>query len=577
MKNTIFPPLTTEFAEKMDKSCPWNIYPRPQLKRDSFICLNGEWELEISESKEIPTAFSKRILVPFPIESQLSGIGRQLSKKERLYYRRVFTLPEGFLKDKLLLRFGAVDRLARIYINGKFAGVHNCGYLPFYADITNLITEGENEIIVEVKDDISHVYPYGKQKRKRGGMWYTPVSGIWQTVWLESVPENYIESVRFTPTLDSVKIDVFSNAKQKKITLLDSGESYDFYGNTITVTPKSIINWTPENPYLYRIKIETENDSVESYFALREISSKRIGENMRLCLNGEPYLFNGLLDQGYFPDGLFLPATPEGYEKDILLAKSLGFNTLRKHIKIEPEIFYYLCDKLGIAVFQDMVNNSGYSFIRDTVLPSLGFKRKNDKKAHSSIDTREAFIECMTATANLLYNHPSVVYYTIFNEGWGQFDSDELYEMLSSRDKTRIIDSTSGWFAQRKSDVDSYHVYFKKPILKPSYNRPLVLSEFGGFSHRVDGHLFGQKNYGYSKYDSREDFENAVAELYESDVMSLVKNDISALIYTQLSDIEDETNGFVTYDRRVLKVSTERMSAIAKKLADAARPEEESN
>ena len=546
----------------MNKDCPWNVYPRPQLKRDSFLCLNGLWDFEITRSKEIPTEFTKKILVPFPVESELSGIGKRVKKKDKLFYRRTFKVPRGFAQDKLLLRFGAIDRFAKIYFNGEPMGVHNCGYTPFFVDITDYIRKGENELIVEVVDDLSKSYPYGKQKNRRGGMWYTPVSGIWQTVWLESVPENYIENIRIHTSDENAEIQVFSKAKHKKLTLIDSGEVFEFTDDFITVTPKEIINWTPENPYLYRFRLETENDSVESYFALRRISRERVGGLSRLCLNGKPYLFNGLLDQGYFPDGIFLPATPEGYEYDIKLAKSLGFNTLRKHIKVEPPIFYYLCDKLGIAVFQDMVNNGSYSFLRDTALPTIGLKHKSDKNSHSNPESREAFIECMTATANMLFNYPSVVYYTIFNEGWGQFEADAMYERLKSIDSSRIIDSTSGWFHQKKSDVNSYHVYFKKPILESDGTKPLVLSEFGGFSHRVTGHLFGPKNYGYSKHETREDFENALYSLYENDVTPLVENGISALIYTQISDVEDETNGLVTYDRKELKVDAKRLKKI---------------
>ena len=566
MKKKIYPTLTTPFSEKMDKDIPWNVYPRPQLKRNSFICLNGLWDFTITKSDKIPENFTEKILVPFPVESKLSGIERRVNKNDRLFYRRTFSLPEGFIADRLLLRFGAIDRFAKIYVNGNAMGVHDCGYTPFFVDVTEAVKDGENEIIVEVRDELSKLYPYGKQKRNRGGMWYTPVSGIWQTVWLESVPEGYVENIRIKPSLESVDIQLFTKSKVKKITLLDSGEVFEFRENFITISPKEVKNWTPENPYLYRFKLETESDTVESYFALRTVTKERVNGIPRLCLNGKPYLFNGLLDQGYFPDGLFLPATPEGYENDIKFAKSLGYNTLRKHIKTEPAIFYYLCDTLGIAVFQDMVNNGRYSFLCDTALPTIGFKRKRDKNRHKNPESREAFIDCMTATANMLYNYPSVVYYTIFNEGWGQFNSDEMYEKLKAQDPSRIIDSTSGWFAQSKSDVASHHVYFKKPALLQDPTRPLVLSEFGGFSYRVEGHLFGAKNYGYSKYKIEREFEKSVFSLYENDVKQLVKNGISALIYTQISDIEDETNGLITYDRRHVKVDTPRMKKILNEL-----------
>lgn len=559
--------LSTVYSERMDTSCPWNEYPRPILKRDSFICLNGEWNFAYSESE--PIDYSEKILVPFPPESALSGINRGHGNKEKLYYKRDFSIPTGFNKGRIILHFGAVDQTCEVFINDKKIGENAGGYLPFSFDITDWISNGKNQLKVIAEDTLSHVYPYGKQKKKRGGMWYTPVSGIWQTVWLESVPEQAIESIKITPKAESVRIEVETEAKYKRITLIDSNEVYEFNENEITLTPKNPKHWTPENPYLYRFKIETEHDTVESYFALREISIKKINGVSRLCLNGTPYLFNGLLDQGYFPDGLFLPATIEGFEDDIKTAKLLGFNMLRKHIKVEPEIFYYLCDKLGIAVFQDMVNNSDYSFVRDTALPTIGLKRLRDKYLHKKKASRDFFKNHMQATINHLYNYPSVLYYTVFNEGWGQFSADTLYKEAKKQDSTRIIDATSGWFFQKKSDVDSHHIYFKKLKVKINPDRPAVISEFGGYSYRCDGHLYGKDNYGYKFFKTPEDFENAVADLYLNEVLPLIKNGVSALVYTQISDIEDETNGFITYDRRIIKVSPEHMKNISNILKES--------
>lgn len=561
-----FEKLTTAYEKRMDKSCPWNEYPRPQLKRDSFFCLNGEWDFAITKEGRPPKIYNEKILVPFPPESRLSGIERRVTKDDRLYYRRKFTLPDGFMKDRLLLRFGAVDRLCKIEINGKPAGAHNDGYLPFFSDITELVTDGENEIVVSVTDDLSPIYPYGKQKNKRGGMWYTPVSGIWQTVWLESVPKNYIRSIRLDPTVTDVKITIDCDSTHKKITLTDSGEVFEFDSSVTVIKPENPHVWSPEDPFLYRFRIETENDTVESYFALREVGTVYQNGVARLSLNGKPYLFNGLLDQGYYPDGIFLPATKEGYEDDIKLAKRLGFNTLRKHIKLEPAIFYYLCDLYGICVFQDIINNGRYSFIRDTALPTIGFKRRSDTLLHKNEKSRKAFLSCMTGTVNTLYNYPSVVYYTIFNEGWGQFSADTVYRKLTSLDNSRIVDATSGWFWQNKSQVDSYHVYFKDLSVNCDTPRPVVISEFGGYSHRVQGHLFGKKNYGYKRFQSREDFEKAVLELYQNQALPLVEKCVSALIYTQISDVEDETNGFVTYDRKFLKIDDEKLREIAEKM-----------
>lgn len=544
---------------------PWCVYPRPQLRRNSFICLNGEWDFAFS-GESAPDDYADKIIVPYPPESKLSGICRSAKKGEYLHYRRTFTLPEGFIRDRVFIRFGAVDRLATVSINGKIVGSHNDGYLPFYADITDCLAEGENEVYVRVFDDLSPIYPYGKQRKNRGGMWYTPTSGIWQTVWLESVPENYIERLKITPNTKEVKIEVFGGEGIKKLTLKESGMIYEFSGDTIVIRPESPILWSPESPYLYEFTLSTENDEIESYFALREVGICDTGRGKCLSLNGKPYLFNGLLDQGYFDDGIFTPKDISAYEKDILTAKSLGFNMLRKHIKLEPAVFYYLCDKLGMAVFQDMVNNSKYSFLRDTALPTIGFKRLSDKNRHKGKHSREAFKSLMLGITSTLYNYPSVVYYTIFNEGWGQFSADETYELMKSKDSTRVIDATSGWFWQKKSDVYSHHVYFKSLIANNPKDRPTVISEFGGYSLRVAGHLFGDKNYGYSTLKSKEEFFDKLSALYLNEVLPLANDGASAFVYTQISDVEDETNGFMTYDREVLKVDADKTKGIMDKV-----------
>jgi beta-galactosidase/beta-glucuronidase len=556
--------LTTSYSEEMDVKNPWNEYPRPSFVRDSFLSLNGEWDFAYSKNE--PKTYKEKVLVPFPPESRLSGINRGHTDDEALYYKRTFSLPDGFKKARTLLHFGAVDQICEVFLNGKRLGAHEGGYIPFYFDVTDSLKDSENELKVIVKDTLSKLYPYGKQKKNRGGMWYTPVSGIWQTVWLESMPEKAIKAIKITPSLTNAKISVTSDAEEITLTLKESGETFRAQNGTITVIPKNPVLWTPEKPHLYYFTLETDTDKIESYFALREIGTKKVGDITRLTLNGKPYLFNGLLDQGYFPDGIFLPATSEGYRNDILTAKALGFNMLRKHIKIEPQIFYYLCDKLGMIVFQDMINNSSYSFIRDTALPTIGMKRLSDKHLHKNPVSRKIFKQQMKETISLLYNHPSIVYYTIFNEGWGQFTADEIYRDAKAQDGTRIYDATSGWFWQKESDVDSHHIYFKKLKLKINPNRPAVISEFGGYSHRCEGHLFGEKNYGYKSFDSVEEFENSIASLYENEALPLVKNGVSALIYTQISDVEDETNGFLTYDRRIVKTDVKRFSDIAKKL-----------
>ncbi|MDO5449186.1 MAG: glycoside hydrolase family 2 TIM barrel-domain containing protein, partial [Clostridia bacterium] len=314
--------------------------------------------------------------------------------------------------------------------------------------------------------------------------------------------------------------------------------------------------WSPEDPYLYDFTIRSGNDEVKSYFALRTLGIADVDGHKKLCLNGEPYFFNGLLDQGYWHDGIYTPHSYKCYEEDILAMKKLGFNTLRKHIKIEPERFYYDCDRLGMIVFQDMVNNGDYSFIKDSALPTIGLKKFTDVDMSSNPESRGMFLGHMEETVKHLYNHPSICYWTIFNEGWGQFCADSCYDKLRELDQTRFIDSTSGWFKQNKSDVDSYHVYFK-PVDIAAGARPMVLSEFGGYSCQIDEHSFNNgKPYGYKKCQSPAELLSGMVDLYENQVLPLIEKGLSAAIYTQLSDIEDEVNGLVTYDRAYNKIET---------------------
>lgn len=566
MSESKYTSLTTEYIEEMDRKMPWAIYPRPSMVRDSYICLNGEWDFSVNASDERGD-FNEKILVPFPPESPASGIERNLPDGSVLHYRRSFSLTEGFNKGRVIIHFGAVDNICDVYVNGSHAVSHDGGYLPFKADITELLQDGENEIYVKVKDDLSGLYPYGKQKKDRGGMWYTPISGIWQTVWLESVPEKYIKSIKVTPTVNNVKIEIKGGALKKKLTLKDGGE-YEFEGKEITISPVDKHLWTPEDPHLYHFTVESGEDKIESYFALREIGIKNVKGIPRLTLNGKPYLFNGLLDQGYYPDGIFLPATYHGYEDDIIKTKKMGFNMLRKHIKIEPEIFYNLCDTYGIVVFQDMVNNSDYSWFIDTALPTVGFKRLPILFRHKDKKTQDIFIRDMHGTIDHLHFFPSVMYYTIFNEGWGQFSADKMYDEAKKHDPSRIYDSTSGWFWRKRSDVDSRHVYFKKVKIGRLGKKPIVISEFGGYAHRVEGHLFGEGNYGYNTYESREEFENVFDKLYLEEIKPLISKGICALVYTQVSDVEDETNGLITYDRRIVKLHKSRTREIMKQLYD---------
>ena len=557
--------LTTLQGEALlqSREVPWSVYPRPQMRRNSYVNLNGAWELEVAET-------SYEIRVPFCPESLLSGVSQHFAEGEPLIYRKNFILPTDFRKDRVLLHFGAVDQICDIYVNQKHLFHHVGGYHAFTVDITDAL-QNENLLEVRVIDDLRDLsQPYGKQvlPQKRGGMWYTPVSGIWQTVWLESVPTEYMESVSIENRGYSVKISI--SPKLSGTISVDGLGYFPLVDGAVTITPADPRLWSPEDPYLYRFIVETAEDRVQSYFAIRSLEIKKVGGYQRLCLNGKPYFFHGLLDQGYWPDGLFTPAAPECYRDDILAMKKLGFNMLRKHIKIEPEEFYYQCDKLGMVVFQDMVNNGDYSFFRDTALPTVGLQTLPDKNLHRDAKTRQEFLRQMELTVRQLQNHPSICCWTIFNEGWGQFDSDNVYDRFRQLDDTRFIDSTSGWFRRKKTDVDSRHVYFRKVKLKGDKKKPLVLSEFGGKTYRAEGHVFNpDKSYGYGGCDSLQALQTAVKALYMDEVLPCVQKGLCAAVYTQVSDVEDEINGLLTYDREVEKLTPEVMLPVAKALQEA--------
>ena len=545
---------------------PWNIYPRPQLKRNSFICLNGEWEFASTRSNSIPNVFEEKITVPFVPQSRLSGICRQPDRDDILYYRKRFKATDLNNNECLILHFGAVDTHAEVFLNGESVVVHSGGYLPFSIDITDRLND-ENELIVKVIDTLDHDYPYGKQRYDRGGMWYTPISGIWQTVWMEVVPKNYIRGIKTDVSLSEATIIVDTDAKNISAELIDDTGNIVINGASLKVYPDHIRNWSPEDPYLYKLRITADNDSVETYFALRILEIKDVDGIQRMCLNGSPYFFHGLLDQGYFDDAIFLPKTPSGFTYDIETMKSLGFNTLRKHIKVEPECFYYDCDRLGMVVFQDFVNNSDYSFFRDTALPTIGIKRISDKRLPRTQKAKEIFEAHSKATVEHLYNHPSICLWTVFNEGWGQFDADRMFAMTKEWDKSRFIDATSGWFWQNDSDLDSHHIYFKKVRLPKHSSRPVFLSEFGGYSYGISGHLFDEKKaYGYKTFKDADSFRKAFIGLYEEQVIPNVKKGLCASIYTQVSDVEEEINGIMTYDRQIVKLSPTDTLQIAEKL-----------
>jgi len=548
--------LMTAAGEQLPSGAAvWQQHPNPMLRREKWMNLNGEWILN-----GLP------IRVPFPPQSALSGYAGSVG--DVFHYEKQFILPEGFSGGRVILHFGAVDQIAEVRLNKTFIGKHAGGYLPFSFDVTDALLPGQNLLEVDAEDTLSHDYPYGKQTRKRGGMWYTPVSGIWQTVWLEVVPEKHIESIRFTPDLKGVQVEVEGMDECEIHIQMEEGrilkQAIHKSGRIDIPDPKI---WTPETPHLYPVIITAGEDRVESYFALRTISIKMLNGKNRVCLNGEPIFIHGVLDQGYFPDGIFLPANESEYERDILRMKQLGFNLLRKHVKLEPACFYAACDRLGMLVMQDMVNSGPYNFILNTALPTVGFKHWRDDR-HKLNFRKEFFIRHSEETIRQLYNYPCIVAYTIFNESWGQFHGDMLYRKLRALDPTRLYDATSGWFHQNDSDFDSEHIYFRTVRLKPKV-RPMLLSECGGYSLFIPEHTFGEKQYGYGKCRSIAEFTKRITDMYRKMVLPAIPQGLCGCIITQLSDVEDEINGLYTYDRKVLKVDEGEMKTLAEELYKA--------
>ncbi|MBE5810690.1 MAG: glycoside hydrolase family 2 [Clostridiales bacterium] len=531
-------------------------YPRPQLRRDSFLPLMDGWKLN-----------GNSITMPFCPESLLSGYEGELGMS--MTYETTFTLPKTFLPRgrRLLLHFGAVDQIAEVFLNGRPIVRHEGGYLPFSGDITHALVQGENYLTVCVMDGLDRDYPYGKQRKKRGGMWYTPVTGIWQTAWLEAVPEKAITGLKITPDLTGIDLQVDTAAERcEAIVRLEGMEvartAWDGADRIrIDIPAEHIRLWTPDSPTLYDLAITAGEDQVASYFALRTVGIKPDKQGVsRLCLNGEPVFLNGVLDQGYFTDGHYLPGDPAEYERDVRRMKELGFNMLRKHIKVEPEAFYEACDRLGMLVVQDMVNNGGYNYVFDTVLPTIGFQWRPNWPV--SKRRKEIFEACAAETIAHLHDHPCVIGYTIFNEGWGQFDGERLYRTFKSLDPTRFWDTASGWFVPKETDVDSKHVYFRNKKLKPG-KRPMFLSECGGYARKIDGHLWNPANeYGYGKTDTEQQLTDAIGRMYAEMVNPAIPAGLCGVVYTQLSDVEDEINGLYTYDRQVCKVEGARMRAI---------------
>ena len=535
-------------------------YPRPQMTRKDWLNLNGEWRFQVMDNQQDKIIREAKILVPYPVESALSGIKTKVEPHHLLIYKRPFTVPPAWKGKRVLLHFGAVDWEAEVYLNGKKVGSHKGGYDPFSFDITDYLSPGQgtNQLSVQVKDPTdSGSQPVGKQRLKPSGIWYTATSGIWQTVWLEPVPETYVKSLRIEPDAAKgrvvVRVEVAGENKnntQVMARILENGKALSSATGKTAGTPlllnirKGARLWSPDDPFLYDLEISLGKgkavDHVKSYFGLRNISLGKDEKGItRLLLNNQPLFQLGPLDQGFFPDGLYTPPTYEAMEQDLVSMKKMGFNMIRKHVKIEPARWYYMCDTMGILVWQDM--------------PSGTNKSKEDQRQ---------FKYELKSMVDYLFNHPSIVMWVPFNEGWGQHDTEFYVEKLKEWDPTRLVNNASGWTDTGTGDVSDIHAYPGPATPEPEENRALVLGEFGGLGYNVKGHQWSGQGWGYELIDSPEKLLFTYENLYQN-LWALVDSaGLSAAVYTQVSDIETENNGLMTYDREVIKMDPALLSLV---------------
>ena len=575
-------------------------YPRPALRRDSCENLNGLWQYAITASAEHPSAWDGSILVPYSPEAEASGVGRTLQPGQWLHYHRFFAPPAGE-GGRVLLHFGAVDYACAVQVNGHLVGGHRGGYWPFSFDITEQLNgTGRNSLWVAVQDPTgSGTQARGKQTLKPGGMFYPAQSGIWQTVWLERVPENYIQSLTITPDYDARTVTVKAHTAKPGgaanlwavvraggVTIAEDWGSDDADRDgevTLDIPPEHFFPWSPDTPFLYDLTVgttqgpEEDFDTVHSYFALRKWSCVPDAHGvLRFCLNDQPILLNGLLDQGYWPKGLYTPPSDAAVERELSEVKALGFNLLRKHAKIEPQRWYYHCDRLGLIVWQDIVNGgSAYNlwfvtYLANVLQPLL--RRFPDGKAAYSLLSRaklagrEEYAHELADTVQALRCHPCIACWVPFNEGWGQFDAGKAVQALRTLDGTRLVDEASGWFDQGGGDVHSLHNYFYPLRIRPQ-KRTVALSEYGGIAWPMPGHEPPRKTYGYGTAKDRQELTARYKKLQLKTVLPQLEKGLSALVYTQLTDVEDEVNGLFTYDRTAIKPDANAVRSVNAALA----------
>lgn len=561
---------------------PLSEHPYPQKARENVLVLNGTWRFAVAKKDESVTTFDKVIKVPFSPESENSGIGNgfELKKTEKLVYERDFDLSYDMLKGITELWFGAVDQECEVFFNGDKVGGHKGGFTPFSLDVSKQAKLGKNTLRVECVDTTtSSSGARGKQSENRGGIWYTAQSGIWQPVWLES---RVVDSINdFTLKSDAIKktVNITTDYKNPITVCVFDGETEIIrtqFSQSVTLSYDFEL-WSPENPKLYDFTLTTQGgDKITSYFGVRSFA-QGVDKNgkKRLLLNGKPYFFNGVLDQGYYSCGLLTYPSDQAVIAELNMLKNMGFNTVRKHIKLEPFRLYYYCDKIGLTVWQDFVNGGGeYNFFHIALMPFLGFKHDDRDYKYFSREDENGRKEFMQMVDEILYhlkNFTCISLWTIFNEGWGQFESHKITQYVLQKDDTRLIDSVSGWHDQGrdKTTLKSLHTYYT-PLKVPKDSRAVVLSEFGGYSMKVSGHVYNEsKEFGYKKFRSKEKLQSALKRLYLDKVKPLIKKGLCACIYTQVSDVEEEINGLITYDRQVQKVDTDFMKSLSEQIYKA--------
>lgn len=579
--------MRSVWYDKVDTACPLPEYPRPQLVRENWLNLNGKFDYAIlPAAQKWAENFDGEILVPFAVESLLSGVEKPLSPSDRLWYRKRFSVPTAMLGKNILLHFGAVDWQCEVFINHHSVGKHTGGYCAFSFDITEYLTEGENELVVCVYDPTESGWQQrGKQVNDTHGFWYTATSGIWQTVWLEAVSDVYVQKLRFVPNIDRevirVKTELNTDTEAEIYATVTFAGDVVFSGaiekDTEIALPNAAL-WTPETPNLYDVSLEIKvdgalTDTVTSYFGMRKFHVDKDQKGvMRLFLNNKPYFQKGLLDQGYWPDGGMTPPTDEAMIFDIAEMKRLGFNMLRKHIKIESLRWYYHCDRLGMIVWQDMM--SGGKYIGDFYagfLPNIGILHVKDNKynvfSRTEKSWRDDFERELTEMIDLLYNTVSLYCWVPFNEAWGQFDALRICAYVRKLDDTRVIDHASGWYDQGGGDVQSMHKYILPIRMRKPDHRAFVITEFGGYSQKEEGHMWNPKKaFGYLMFKDKASLTAAYGKLMKKQVIPLVEKGLSGTIYTQVSDVENEVNGIYTYDRAVLKLEEDTVIALNKQL-----------